>query len=82
MDLLSPIPHKHLIQALASEVRHGSIVGGVVDREKQERPLVIGAAEDGVEEVHRAGRVRQRHEAHQVQRGHEEARRAADRLVV
>ena len=55
--------------------------GNGTDGDKQERPLGSGAVENLRQELHRAGRVRERHEPGHVRCGEEQAHGDADGLV-
>jgi hypothetical protein len=68
-------------EALALEIRHHGVVGGVAHGQQQEGALIVGALEDPRQELHGTRRVRQRHEPRQVNSGDEHARRDADGLV-
>ena len=50
--------HHDLVERLALEVRHLGVVRRIADGDQDERPLVLGPAEDLAEEAHRARRVR------------------------
>ena len=44
--LLPQVPLRDLVETFALEVGHRGVGGGVADREKDERALVLGAMED------------------------------------
>src|SRR4051794_19772957 len=70
-----------LRQGLLLERRHDGVVGRIADRDQQERPLVLGPAEDLLEEAHRRRGMSQRREPGIVQCDEQNADGDPDRLA-